>query len=211
VSVHVGSHFGSPIRRRVGRMEPGFAHQAQARICFALPDTSLHSWQPDVALLEQARATDLGSVDLLRRTWTPPWSPPTPSTRSETPRTTSPDRKKKVDGDRRTSCSAGQPAKLQAAVFGAVQEDSPRDPDYTELDRSHGKIIRRSVWVANANGIDFPHVRQVVRIRPTATTPTARGSVADHPPGGLFGSSTDRPAAHLRLWRRPVPRCDLLD
>src|SRR5215472_583465 len=34
-----------------------------------------------------------------------------------------------------------QPA-LQRAVFDAVQRDCPRDPDYTELDESHGRIIR---------------------------------------------------------------------
>jgi predicted transposase YbfD/YdcC len=59
----------------------------------------------------------------------------------------------------------GNQPKLQRAVFGAVQEDCPRDPDYTELDEGHGRIIRRSLWVASAENIDFPHVRQVARIR----------------------------------------------
>ena len=59
----------------------------------------------------------------------------------------------------------GNQPKLQHAVFGAVQQDCPRDPDYTELDESHGRITRRSVWVTGAENIDFPHVRQVARIR----------------------------------------------
>ena len=59
----------------------------------------------------------------------------------------------------------GNQPKLQRAVFDAVQRDCPRDPDYTELDESHGRVIRRSIWVAGAGNIDFPHVRQVARIR----------------------------------------------
>ena len=59
----------------------------------------------------------------------------------------------------------GNQPKLQRAVFGAIQQDCPRGPDHTELDRGHGRIIRRSIWVADAGNIDFPHVRQVARIR----------------------------------------------
>jgi predicted transposase YbfD/YdcC len=59
----------------------------------------------------------------------------------------------------------GNQPRLQRAVFGAVREDCPRDPDYTELDEGHGRIIRRSLRVADAENIDFPHVRQVARIR----------------------------------------------
>src|SRR5215472_11335275 len=59
----------------------------------------------------------------------------------------------------------GNQPKLQRAVFGAIQRDCPRDPDYSELDESHGRIIRRSIWVTGAEEIDFPHVRQVARIR----------------------------------------------
>jgi hypothetical protein len=39
---------------------------------------------------------------------------------------------------------------------------APREPDYTELDYGHGRIIRRSIWVT---GLDFPHAAQVVWIR----------------------------------------------
>ena len=59
----------------------------------------------------------------------------------------------------------GNQPKLQRAVFDAVQQDCPRDPDYTELDETHGRVIRRSLWVTVAENIDFPHVRQVARIR----------------------------------------------
>jgi predicted transposase YbfD/YdcC len=59
----------------------------------------------------------------------------------------------------------GNQPKLQRAVFGAVQAGCPRDPDYTELDYGHGRIIRRSLWLTSAGNIDFPHVRQVARIR----------------------------------------------
>lgn len=59
----------------------------------------------------------------------------------------------------------GNQPKLQRAVFDAVQQGCPRDPDYTELDESHGRTIRRSIWVTGAANIDFPHVRQVARIR----------------------------------------------
>jgi len=59
----------------------------------------------------------------------------------------------------------GSHPSLQKAIFDAIQHDGPRDPDYTELDHGHGRIIRRSLWVTSADGIDFPHVRQVARIR----------------------------------------------
>jgi predicted transposase YbfD/YdcC len=59
----------------------------------------------------------------------------------------------------------GNQPKLQRAVFGAVQAGCPRDPDYTELDYGHGRIIRRSLWVAGAGDIDFPHISRVARIR----------------------------------------------
>jgi hypothetical protein len=39
------------------------------------------------------------------------------------------------------------------------------DPDHTELDCGHGRIIRRSIWVTDAGSLDFPHVTQIARIR----------------------------------------------
>jgi predicted transposase YbfD/YdcC len=59
----------------------------------------------------------------------------------------------------------GNQKNLQRAVFDAVQDGCPRDPDHSELDKSRGRIIRRSIWVTDAENIDFPHVRQVARIR----------------------------------------------
>ena len=59
----------------------------------------------------------------------------------------------------------GSQPKLQRAVFDAIQKDGPREADYTELDYGHGRIIRRSIWVTGAAGIDFPHVTRVARIR----------------------------------------------
>jgi predicted transposase YbfD/YdcC len=59
----------------------------------------------------------------------------------------------------------GNQPRLQRAVSDAVQAGCPRDPDHTELDYGHGRIIRRSLWLTSAGNIDFPHVRQAARIR----------------------------------------------
>jgi predicted transposase YbfD/YdcC len=75
---------------------------------------------------------------------------------------------KKEDGGRNSDYFLfvkGNQPKLQKAVFDAIQAGGPREPDHTELDRSHGRIIRRSIWVAGAAGIDFPHVSRIARIR----------------------------------------------
>jgi predicted transposase YbfD/YdcC len=75
---------------------------------------------------------------------------------------------RKEDGNRGSAYFLfvkGNQPKLQRAAFDAVQAGTPRDPDCTELDYGHGRIIRRSIWVADADGIDFPHVSQVARIR----------------------------------------------
>ena len=75
---------------------------------------------------------------------------------------------KKEDGNRDSDyflfVKGNQPG-LQRAAFDAIQQDFPRDPDHTELDRGHGRVIRRSIWVADAGDIDFPHVTRVARIR----------------------------------------------
>jgi predicted transposase YbfD/YdcC len=55
---------------------------------------------------------------------------------------------------------------LQRACFDAVQASGEgRAPDHAELDRSHGRTVRRSIWVADAGGIDFPQVTRAARIR----------------------------------------------
>ena len=60
----------------------------------------------------------------------------------------------------------GNTPSLQRAAFDAVQASGEgRTPDHTELDRSHGRVTRRSIWVADASGINFPHVTRVARIR----------------------------------------------
>ena len=60
----------------------------------------------------------------------------------------------------------GNAPSLQRACFDAVQASGPgRAPDYTETDRSHGRVIRRSIWAADADGINSPQVTRVARIR----------------------------------------------
>ena len=57
-----------------------------------------------------------------------------------------------------------QPGLLRA-VYDAIQASCPREPDYVEIDYGHGRIIKRSLWAADAADIDFPHVTRAVRIR----------------------------------------------
>ena len=54
---------------------------------------------------------------------------------------------------------------LQRAIYDAIQASGPREPDHVEIDYSHGRIIKRSLWVTGAAGLDFPHVTRAVRIR----------------------------------------------
>jgi len=75
---------------------------------------------------------------------------------------------KKEDGNRGSDyflfVKGNQPS-LHKAVFDAIQHDSPREPDHTELDYGHGRIIRRSIWVTDAGSLDFPQVTRIARIR----------------------------------------------
>lgn len=59
----------------------------------------------------------------------------------------------------------GNQPRLQHAIYDAIQHDCPREPDHAEVDYGHGRIIRRSLWVTSAAGLDFPHAGQVFRIR----------------------------------------------
>jgi predicted transposase YbfD/YdcC len=59
----------------------------------------------------------------------------------------------------------GNQAGLQRAIYDLIQADCPRDPDHVEIDYGHGRIIKRSLWVTDAAGLDFPHARRAVRIR----------------------------------------------
>jgi hypothetical protein len=55
---------------------------------------------------------------------------------------------------------------LQRACFDAIQASGEgRAPGHTELDRSHGRTVRRSIWVTDAGDIDFPQVTRIARIR----------------------------------------------
>lgn len=58
-------------------------------------------------------------------------------------------------------------------MFDAIQHDGPREPDYTELDCGHGRIIRRSIWVTSADGTDFRMPTGSRGFAATATTSTA--------------------------------------
>jgi predicted transposase YbfD/YdcC len=75
---------------------------------------------------------------------------------------------KKEDGNRGADyflfVKGNQPS-LRRAIFDAIQEDGQREPDHAELDYGHGRIIRRSIWVTSAGGIDFPHATRIARIR----------------------------------------------
>jgi len=54
---------------------------------------------------------------------------------------------------------------LQAAICGKISADCGTRPDHAVMDYGHGRIVRRSLWVTDADGIDFPHAAQVLRIR----------------------------------------------
>jgi predicted transposase YbfD/YdcC len=54
---------------------------------------------------------------------------------------------------------------LQRGIYDKVTADCPAEPAHVELDCSHGRIVKRSIWVTGAEGIDFPHADQVYRIR----------------------------------------------
>ncbi len=54
---------------------------------------------------------------------------------------------------------------LQRAIYAKVSAASGTVPDHVAVDYGHGRILRRSIWVTDAGGIDFPHAAQVMRIR----------------------------------------------
>ena len=59
----------------------------------------------------------------------------------------------------------GNQPTLQRTVYDLIQQQCPRDPDHAEIDYGHGRIIKRSLWVTGAPGLDFPHAKRAVRIR----------------------------------------------
>jgi hypothetical protein len=59
---------------------------------------------------------------------------------------------------------ANQPT-LLAQITAALPAAAPSSADRIETDRSKGRIVRRSIWVAPATGVEFPGAAQVFRIR----------------------------------------------
>ena len=59
----------------------------------------------------------------------------------------------------------GQPAGAAAGHYGKVAADCGTEPGHIEIDYGHGRIVKRSIWVTDAEGIDFPYADQVYRIR----------------------------------------------
>jgi predicted transposase YbfD/YdcC len=67
------------------------------------------------------------------------------------------------DADYFLTVKGNQPG-LQAAIFDKIQADCGPDPDHVAVQEGHGRVVKRSLWIA-ADGIDFPHATQIVRIR----------------------------------------------
>jgi predicted transposase YbfD/YdcC len=74
-----------------------------------------------------------------------------------------------IAGDRESDflfqVKGNQPG-LQRSIFDKINTDCGPAPGHVSaLDYSHGRIVRRSIWATSADGIDFPHAAQVLRIR----------------------------------------------
>lgn len=54
---------------------------------------------------------------------------------------------------------------LQTAVFDKIQADCGLDADHVAVQEGHGRIVKRSLWVTDADGVDFPHATRIARIR----------------------------------------------
>jgi predicted transposase YbfD/YdcC len=59
----------------------------------------------------------------------------------------------------------GNQPSLQRAIYDMIQASGKAAPDHVSVDYRHGRIIKRSIWVTDAGGIEFPHAAQVLRIR----------------------------------------------
>jgi predicted transposase YbfD/YdcC len=51
---------------------------------------------------------------------------------------------------------------LQRAIYEKISSECGGAPDHVSMDYGHGRIIRRSIWVTGADGIDFPHAAWVL-------------------------------------------------
>jgi len=67
-------------------------------------------------------------------------------------------------GDYALTVKANQAALLDQIV-AVLPPAAPGTEDHVEVDRSKGRIVHRAIWVAPADGIDFPGAAQVFRIR----------------------------------------------
>lgn len=54
---------------------------------------------------------------------------------------------------------------LLAPITAALPPAAPGSEHHVAEDHSHGRVVRRAIWVAPADGIDFPGAAQVFRIR----------------------------------------------
>jgi hypothetical protein len=61
----------------------------------------------------------------------------------------------------------GNQPTLQRTVYDLIQQQYPHDPDRAVIDYSHGRVIKRSLRVTDAPGLDFPHAKRAIRIRAT--------------------------------------------
>jgi predicted transposase YbfD/YdcC len=68
------------------------------------------------------------------------------------------------DADYFLTVKGNQPG-LQAAIFDKIQADCGPNPDHVAIQEGHGRVVKRSLWVTAADGIDFPHATQIARIR----------------------------------------------
>jgi predicted transposase YbfD/YdcC len=59
----------------------------------------------------------------------------------------------------------GNQPTLLTQIASVLPPAAPGTAHHTETDRSTGKIVRRQIWVAPANDVDFPVAAQVFRIR----------------------------------------------
>lgn len=67
-------------------------------------------------------------------------------------------------GDYALTVKANMPGLLDT-ITAVLPAAAPGTEHHIETDRSKGRIVRRAIWVAPADGIDFPGAAQVFRIR----------------------------------------------
>src|SRR5215469_3758330 len=68
------------------------------------------------------------------------------------------------EGDYLLQVKGNQPS-LQRAIYDKINAGCGTAPDHVSIEYGHGRIVRRSLWVTAAGGIEFPRAAQVTRIR----------------------------------------------